>query len=258
MTIKKLTIANTISFVVMVLVNILADILKLGGYTTAEISQKYANLFTPAPITFAVWGVIYLLLIGFLLYSWRVFDKKGNQEEVTQNISWWFVLSCLFNTMWIVFWHFDKIGISLIFMLALLYSLYKINRRTNMYEATPSELWFVKGSFGIYWGWITVATIANIIVFGVSKGVQIAQTPWQTTFIMLVGAMICGYVLLKTKNLFYGLAVIWGYMGILIRQIQLALYPQLIGVAILCEIFLAVLCLIIVCVNLDSKKEIAS
>ena len=53
---------NLGAYVAMVVVNILANALPLGGNTSAQVSDRYPSLFTPAGITFSIWGVIYVLL----------------------------------------------------------------------------------------------------------------------------------------------------------------------------------------------------
>jgi hypothetical protein len=42
----------------MIVLNVLANALPLGGRTTGEISDAYPNLFAPAGYTFAIWGLI--------------------------------------------------------------------------------------------------------------------------------------------------------------------------------------------------------
>jgi hypothetical protein len=52
---------NIIAFVLTVIVNSLAGSTTLiGGKTTADISNLYPTLITPAGYVFAIWGVIYL------------------------------------------------------------------------------------------------------------------------------------------------------------------------------------------------------
>lgn len=66
---------NTIAFAAMAAVNALANLLPIGGNTTGQISEAYPNLFTPAPITFAIWGLspdfwtVVVLLIGAVIAS---------------------------------------------------------------------------------------------------------------------------------------------------------------------------------------------
>ena len=60
---------GVVAYLVMVGMNGLANALPLFGNSTAEVSRRYPTLFTPAPFTFAVWGVIYLLLGAFAVYQ---------------------------------------------------------------------------------------------------------------------------------------------------------------------------------------------
>src|SRR5665647_3362126 len=56
-----------VSFVGMIAANAAAVVLPLNGISTKGVSDLYPNLFTPAPYTFSIWGVIYLALAGFII-----------------------------------------------------------------------------------------------------------------------------------------------------------------------------------------------
>lgn len=60
---------NVAAFLLTVVVNALSNMLPLNGKTTAEISDSYPNLFTPAGYVFSIWGVIYVLLLIFAVYQ---------------------------------------------------------------------------------------------------------------------------------------------------------------------------------------------
>ena len=53
-------IANILSVVLALTVNILASALPLNGQNTGEISDRFQVYFVPAGYVFAIWGVIYL------------------------------------------------------------------------------------------------------------------------------------------------------------------------------------------------------
>lgn len=55
------------AYVMMVLVNAIAEWLPLNGQTTGEISRKVNVLFTPAGYVFSIWGFIYVLLAIWIL-----------------------------------------------------------------------------------------------------------------------------------------------------------------------------------------------
>ena len=50
-------------------VNFLANALPIAGRTTGEISNGFPVLFVPAGYVFAIWGLIYLGLIAFVVYQ---------------------------------------------------------------------------------------------------------------------------------------------------------------------------------------------
>jgi translocator protein len=63
------------AFAIMIFMNYLANALPLGGRTTGELSTQYPNLFVPAGITFSIWGLIYLLLLGFCVLQFMAQNK---------------------------------------------------------------------------------------------------------------------------------------------------------------------------------------
>ena len=64
----------------MVAVNYLANVLPLNGRRTGEVSDAYPSLFTPAGVTFSIWGVIYLLLGLHVLYQLGLFQGGAHSE----------------------------------------------------------------------------------------------------------------------------------------------------------------------------------
>ena len=95
----------------MLATNALANILPLNGKLTADISNSYPNLFTPAGITFSIWGLIYTLLFFFVLYYLGFFNKQRSRvnEEVYKRIGYLFIFACFANTLWLFAWHYEKL-----------------------------------------------------------------------------------------------------------------------------------------------------
>ncbi|AEV70388.1 hypothetical protein [Acetivibrio clariflavus] len=239
---------TTVTFIVMIVVNILANIIPFNDMTTGQVSDLYPNLFSPAPITFSIWVVIYLLLAGYILYQFGFLcDRNGIvSRELMEKISVFFSISSMANTCWIFVWHFNSIGISLALMAVILVCLIYININTGKTEFTLREKLLIRLPFSIYFGWITVAAIANATIFLVSIGWNRFGMPdWLWTVIILVaGVVIAGFTMLKNQNLGYGIAVIWAYVGILIKHTSKdgfgGKYPFIILVLILCIIVLLI------------------
>ncbi len=225
-------------YVAMVTVNYLATSLPINNRSTEAISDAYKNLFAPAGITFAIWGLIYLLLGGFVVYQ---FTKSAtNKSALIAKLNPWFMTSSVANISWILAWHYDDIGLSVCIMLILLYTLIKLAHILKTEHYTTLETLFLKTPFSVYFGWITVATIANITVFLVSihfNGFGISETVW-TSIILLVGAVIGLFQMQRDRAIAYGLVLVWAYCGILLKHVSAAgfngQYPSIIATVILC------------------------
>jgi hypothetical protein len=205
-----LRVANIIAFVIMIVMNYLANALPLNGKTTGELSGQYPNLFVPAGVTFSIWGIIYILLLAYTILQFLARNKV-----VADATGWLFVISCLLNAIWIVTWHYEFPGISLIVMSLLLVTLVIIN-----YRLTPLSSPVIKASFGIYLGWICIAAIANATAFLVAvnwRGWGLPDEFW-SSLMVFTGAVIILVVLNRFRNPFTGIAVIWALTGIIIAR----------------------------------------
>jgi hypothetical protein len=201
---------NLVLFAGMIVMNYLANALPLNNKTTGELSDSFPNLFVPAGITFSIWGIIYLLLIIYCIVQFT-----GSDQVVISNISWLFAISCVLNALWIVSWHYEKLPLSLIVMLGMLISLIYIN---ILIKDLPFGL--IKASFGIYLGWICIATIANITALLVHYnwgGFGISEEMW-TILMIAAGALIAALTLCRLNNPFIGLSVIWAFTGIILKR----------------------------------------
>lgn len=235
---------NTIAFAAMAAVNALANLLPIGGNTVSQITEAYPNLFTPAPVTFAIWGLIYVLMAVFVVYQWEVFDSGTYSARVREDIGLWFAVSCALNIAWIFLWHNNVIGPSVLCIALLLISLIVIQGRLdNANGSFPLRL-AAKTGFSVYYGWIIAATIANISVWLTAVGWNGWGLPAEfwTSLVLLIGAGITFSVVVFGKNSVAGLAVMWAYAGILFRHLSPALYngayPFVIGAGFLSEVII--------------------
>lgn len=232
---KIIRILTLVAYVVMVGVNFLAMYLPLGGKTTGEISDNYPNLFAPAGYAFSIWGLIYLLLAIYVIYQF----KRGD-DVLAGKVNRIFILNALLNAAWIFAWHNDIIWLSVILIIGLLISLIRIANILRKSTLTERDLRLVGLPFSVYFGWITVATIANITVFLVSLGwggFGLADSFW-TVVVLLIGALIGSWRMLKDKFISYGLVLIWAYGAILFKHVSITgfagQYPSVIVTAALC------------------------
>jgi hypothetical protein len=207
----------TFFFVIMILMNVLANTLPIGGITTGAVSDKYPNLFQPTGATFSIWGIIYLLLGIFLVSQMTSLSSiSAINSSFLIKLNYLFTLTSIINVLWLFAWHYDRIGLSVILMLVLLVLLAWI--ALNLKDTGRLS----QAAFGIYFGWITVATIANITIWLVKIGIP-HDTNFSivlTSIILIIGVLITAFVLVKTQLLFYGIVILWAYAGILIRHLS--------------------------------------
>ena len=230
---KTWSILNLIGLGAVITVNALANALPINGMNTGEISDLYPNLFVPAGITFSIWGIIYFLLACFTIYSMvGAFRHNRITIEKVSQIGPWFFISCIANASWIFAWHYRIVPLSLAIMLVLLFSLIYIYLKLRQAPLliTARERFFLRVPFGVYLGWITIATIANVTAFLVSvrwNRFGLSEDAWLTIMIG-IAILLTVFVIYTRKDAEYTAVVIWALIGIIIKRNELH-QTQLIG-----------------------------
>lgn len=209
-----------LAFVIMIGVNALANILPINGITTGEVSDQLFNLFTPTGLTFAIWGVIYVLLLGYSVFQLKVVQDLSVRQNLMDDIAIFFIVSSLANTAWIVAWHYGYYLASLILIVVVLISLILINNEIKYGSLKGMDYVLIKTPFAIYFGWLTVATIANVTAYLVSinfSGLGISDSIW-TILVLLVSLIIGVITMIHYQSIAYGAVLLWAYAGIIIRH----------------------------------------
>jgi hypothetical protein len=212
--------ANIIAFIITLIVNGLSNTKLIGGRTTAEVSNSYPTLITPAGYVFAIWGIIYVLLAVFLVYQ-----ALPNQKDkpFQKQISGLFILSSIFNVVWLFFWQNELLPISVAVIILFLATLIAIYLRLNIGRSNVSlkEKLCVHVPFSIYLGWVTIATIANIAAMLVSIGWDGFGINLQTWAILVLAvALLIDLIVIATrKDIAYSLVFIWALVGIAVNQL---------------------------------------
>jgi hypothetical protein len=249
---KIIKISTLIAYGVMVAVNYLAVALPFAGRDTGEISDNYSNLFAPAGYAFSIWGLIYMLLLVYVIYQF------GRKDALAARINRVFIVNALLNASWMFAWHYDFIWLSVLIMVGLLVTLIWIADILRGGELTKNDHWLIRLPFGVYFGWITVATIADIMVFLISigwNGLGLPESFW-TMVVLLAGTLIGSWRLLRDCFAPYGLVLIWAYGAILAKHLSVSgyggQYPSIIWTVALC---LAVFVGMIVFISFKKKNK---
>ncbi|MCJ7432419.1 MAG: hypothetical protein MUO77_02925 [Anaerolineales bacterium] len=217
-------LANVLSVVFALTVNILASALPLNGQNTGEISDRFQVYFVPAGYVFAIWGIIYIGWIAFAIYQFRPAQK---QNPRLRGLGYLFALSGVFNAAWLFCWHYNLFGLSVLVMLTLLGLLIVSYLKLNVGRTSVSngEKWCVDIPFSVYLGWISVATVANVTEYLYSihwTGFGIAPQVWAV--IMLAIACLLGFLMtISRRDSGYAFVLVWSFAGIAQKQADTAL-----------------------------------
>lgn len=221
---RNLVILNTLTFILALYVNFLSSTGAISGESVSDISAKYQTLITPAGYAFAIWGFIYLMLIGFIGFQWyTVFKSKEN--VIVKDSGLWFAVSNIANTMWIIAWVNDWILMSVFFMIVLLISLSKlvIRNRLEIWDAPLHIMLFVWWPITFYFGWIILASVVNIsaLIISLNLGLQAGVTELLALVVLVVATIIYLTLLAKRNLREAALVGIWGFIAIAVKQMEL-------------------------------------
>ena len=244
------------SILLLIVINYLSNVGAFGGQTNGDVSRKYQTLVTPAGYAFSIWGIIFLGLLAFAIYQ-ALPSQRTNQRF--RAVGWWVVLNAVCNAIWSPLFNNERIGLALVVILVMLFSLVIIEQRllakphmplistdqgTTLPEssASPKETWLARIPFSIYFGWLTVATILNVAVFLKATDFSLMgfdESTWAIV-ILIVGLLVGTIVFNRYRSVAYILVFVWAYVAIAVEQRD---YPQIqlvAGVGAISAVVLAV------------------
>lgn len=215
------TTADTISsFLVLVATggmigfNILATTGYVNGVLTVDVSERYPTVVTPANWAFTIWVPIYAGLAGFAIY--QLLPAKLAQYRSVRTL---YLVSCALNCLWLWLWYNLQIAGTVVVILCLWAVLLLLAARFREASSFSDGL-FGKGVFGLYFGWVTTAALANIAVLLVAQGFAIPAAAFNAigAVMLLIAAAAAVFARFRLRNFLFPLAVAWAAAGIGVAQ----------------------------------------
>src|SRR6476659_3969956 len=241
--VKLLAWFNFIVFTIACAVSNLSQLKLFGGQTNADVSNKYDTVFTPAGITFAMWGVIYLSLFGFTIYHLIKAYREDIHSEASQSIlkiGNLFIINNIATTFWVFAFTYEYLFLSMVLIIIQLITLWLIFVNLNLWDVDKSfnNKLFTQFPLSIYFAWLCVANVANISLFLVSigwSGFGISEINWAITMIIVV-LLITIYIIRFKRNIYFGLVILWAIYGIYLKRMQVdeQLYSNVIETCYFC------------------------
>ena len=125
--------------------------------------------------------------------------------------------------------------VAFLILAVLLFTLFKINQKTTAKRTDFASALSVRLSYAIYFGWVTVATIANVSSMLVQLGFEgvfgLSAEAW-AVMILVVAVLIGSATALVNSSPEYSLVLVWAFWGIYSRHVSETewnqQYPQII------------------------------
>jgi len=218
---KNISVRQWVNFVAIILtiiINGLANSLPINNQTTGEISDRFNVFFVPAGYVFSIWGLIYLGLITYSVY--QLLPSQRENDRLVK-IGYLPAIASVANIGWLLLWHYEYFGLTMIAMVTLLLALIAIYVVLNIGRPKVSarEVWMVNIPFSIYLGWITVATIANAtsLLNYLNWGMWGINPEIWTVIMLTVGVLVAVVMAITRGDIAYLLVLIWAFSGIAVK-----------------------------------------
>ena len=193
-----------------VAVNFLAATGRINGVAPDQVSNQFPTVITPAGWAFSIWSLIYTGLIAF-----SIFQLLPSRVAEFRRVRVPYIVSCVLNCAWILLWHHFQIGLCAIVIALFLATLIWVNTSLDKPGSFIKAL-MTKAVFGLYAGWVTVATLVNFAVFLVSRNIEWSYAIWTAFGIacLVIATAAALIARISLRNFVYPLSVAWAAAAI--------------------------------------------
>lgn len=184
-----------------------------GGWLSTD-----ATPVAPGGPAFSIWSVIYLGLVAYALWQLSPTARASARQRALRP---WAILSAVLNAGWIWTVQLGLLAVSVVVIVALLLVLIRMlvlmtaGRPTGWLEAVVTD-----GTFGLYLGWVSVATVANVAAWLGAAGAA-GISGWELiacAVIVVVAGIAIATALWTRGTLTPALATAWGLAWIAIGR----------------------------------------
>jgi hypothetical protein len=198
-----------------------------GGALSAE-----ATLLAPLGPAFSIWSVIYAGLAAYTIWQWL---PASTTDPRARRTGWLAAASMLLNAGWLLVTQQGWLWASVVVILALVVVLGMLVQRLADLGPAPSLLQrvVVDGTFGLYLGWVAVATCANITATLVAEGVDTSALVGEllAALVIAVVVVVTAVVVARTGPRWsVAAAVAWGLAWIAVGRLTDEPASTLVGI----------------------------
>lgn len=186
-----------------------------GGALSAS-----STAIAPDGPAFSIWSVVYAGLIGYaVLQLFRTANDERHERLVVPA-----ALSLLLNAAWILsvqfgfLWASEPIIVALLVVLIWTFTILRRTPSRGVVEAILTD-----GTFGLYLGWVCVATAANtaaVLTAAGFRGFGLGQDPWGVVVAAVAGLVGVLIALWGRGRLAPMASVAWGLAWVAVARFE--------------------------------------
>ncbi len=203
--------------------NVASNLVPVGGETIGKIANtKFKDvLIIPANYAFAIWGLIYVGLIGFGIYQAR---PAWAQNLYLRRAGYFVVLAMVAQIAWVYIFLYRYFAWSLLAMVVILLATIAAYLRMGIgiRRAIRQERWWLQAPISLYMGWISVATVVNVAIALHDAGWHaegMTATIW--TIVMAVASTAISAILRwRRHDNVYPAVTVWALVAIAIGNLN--------------------------------------
>lgn len=197
--------------------------------------SDHATLIAPAGPAFSIWSAIYVGLAGYVVWQWLPATRTSAWARVTRRPA---AAAIALNGLWLLVVFAGWIWVSVVVMVGIVVALKLVLRGISglTQEGWAPQVW-VSATYGLYLGWICVATCANIASALVGSGVPAAARPsaWATVAVLAVVVLVAAWLQRRAGQRWFRLAltaaIVWGTAWVAVGRLTGELRSDLVGTA---------------------------
>lgn len=206
---------NLIIFGVMTAVYVVVANLAATKDVISLISVPMESWLAPVQYVLYIWGLIYVLLLGYTIYQLR---RSTRTRDSVRRIGPWFILYSACTSVWVVAWYYEWIIWTFVLGLMMFitaYAIYSRSRQSNERIRTGERL-FVYWPFSFLLSWQLLITLMNLsIVLELSTWSKFGLEADSWAIILLLFACVFAIVIgFAYRDGAYMLVFVWTSVGI--------------------------------------------
>ncbi|MRX73023.1 tryptophan-rich sensory protein [Bacillus lacus] len=177
--------------------------------------ETQETIFTPAPYAFSIWGLIYLLILIWII---KMFTAKEHDLRAYRRVGWLVPISLVISALSLTV----STTAAIFFITGALIVLMVIY--TTIQRAENTTIFF-RVPFSFFIAWMSVAAIVDMFIVlehnNINQILGLGELAWASIMIG-VGGVIALFFMHAHDDIIFPAVFIWGYIALIVNQHHLA------------------------------------